>query len=185
MRFRLQVAAACLAAVACSATAAQPHLQTAKEKFSYAIGLSLGNQLRQGGITDIDPASLALAVQDLLAGVPPRLTMDEMKQAQADYRKALVDEQRQVAARNLKSGNDFLAANGKKDGVITLDSGVQYKVIKAGEGSSPNIDDSVVAHYRGTRLDGRQFDSSYDRGEPLTFALKGVITGWQQVVTRL
>lgn len=183
MRKRFLLALLCLTPTLGSA--AEPHLQTPVEKFSYALGLQFAQNLSRQGITRLDPQALALAVQDILGGTPPRLSFEDMKAAQVAYREALQQEQRERARRNLEDGKQFLAANASRDGVVSLDSGVQYRVLKAGDGQAPALDDTVVVNYRGRLLDGREFDSSYSRNEPLTIALNGVIPGWQQVVTRM
>ena len=179
-----------LAAMLCMAarvpvSAAEPHLASPLERFSYGVGLQIGQSLTSQGINKLDPAALALAIQDMLNGQPPRLTMEQLREAQTSYRKALLDERKAVSDKNLADGESFLAANAKRDGIVSLESGVQYRVLKEGEGTSPNIDDTVKVHYRGTLLDGREFDSSLQRGEPLTIPLNGVISGWQQVVSRM
>ena len=162
-----------------------PHLATDIEKLSYAIGMQFGRNLTRQGLTTVDPAALSLGVQDMMNGAPPRLTQEQIKAAQEAVQSAMVAEQRKGAKKNLDDGLSFLENNKKQDGVVTLPSGAQYRVIKAGDGAQPKPTDTVVVHYRGTLLTGQQFDSSYDRGEPLTFGLDRVIPGWQQIVSSI
>ncbi len=165
--------------------AQQPHLATDIEKLSYAIGMQFGRNLVRQGLNRVDPAALSLGVQDVMNGAPPRLSEEQVKAAQQGVQQAMLAEQREGAKKNLRDGQAFLASNKTQEGVVSLPSGVQYRVVKAGNGAQPKPTDTVVVHYRGTLLTGQQFDSSYDRGEPLTFALSQVIPGWQQVVSSI
>lgn len=169
------------------AQAADPHLATDLEKVSYSIGLQLGQNLARQGLSEIDSASLAVGIQDALAGSPPRLTAEQMQTAQEGYRKALVEQQRALAEKNLASGKSFMIANAKREGVVTLDSGVQYRVLKSvgGDTKPPALDENIIVNYKGMLLDGREFDSSFTRNEPLAITLGGVIAGWQHVVSRM
>ena len=176
---------AALSAVLPVVQAADAHLSTDLQRLSYMIGLQVGQNIAKQGFTELDPSAFALAVQDALNGTPPRVTADQARAAQENYRKALQARQQQTAKDNLQKGQEFLAGNAKAEGVITLDSGVQYRVLKEGNGATASVEDTVVVHYQGTMLTGVEFDSSYSRGEPLTFALGQVITGWQQVVSRM
>jgi FKBP-type peptidyl-prolyl cis-trans isomerase FklB len=109
-----------------------------------------------------------------------------MTQFKAEYteqlRAKLLQEQQELAAKNLEAGKKFLAENAKKEGVVTTASGLQYKVIKSGDGATPKADDTVTTHYRGTLIDGREFDSSISRGQPASFPVKGVIKGWTEAL---
>lgn len=178
---------ACALALVTTVHAQEPHLGTDIQKLSYALGLQIGQNLARQGLGELDPASLALGVQDVITNSPPRLTAEQMQAAQEGYRKALIAKQEAKSEQNLKDGQEFLAANAEREGVIALDSGVQYRVVKAGDGKgeSPTLEQTILVHYRGKLLDGREFDSSYSRNEPLTITLSGVISGWQQVVTRM
>jgi FKBP-type peptidyl-prolyl cis-trans isomerase FklB len=167
------------------AAAQSPHLATDIEKLSYAIGMQFGRNLVRQGLNKVDPASLSLGVQDVMNGAPPRLTEEQVKAAQSAVQSAMLADQREGAKKNLQDGLSFLANNKKQEGVVTLPSGAQYRVITAGTGTQPKPTDTVVVNYRGTLLTGQQFDSSYDRGEPLTFGLDQVIAGWQQVVSNI
>lgn len=160
-------------------------LKTPKDKASYAIGLDLGNKLRSQSIS-VDPAILSRALRDALAGTKPLMTEDEVHAVLIDLQGQM--RQKQIAAakeagdKNMKEGAAFLAENKNKEGVITLPSGLQYKVLKAGEGSKPALTDTVVCQYRGTLINGKEFDSSYKRGEPATFPVNGVIKGWTEAL---
>ena len=182
---RSGITAVLLLAFVLPASAQAPHLATDLEKFSYALGLRFGQSLAQQGLKSIDPAALGLGVQDMLAGVNPRITPEQIQAAQdaivAEIRKAARDK----AKKTLDEGLSFLEANKNRDGVITLPSGVQYRILREGDGKQPTPEDKVVVHYRGTLLTGQEFDSSYNRGEPLTFGLGQVIPGWTQVVSSI
>ncbi len=156
-------------------------LDSDKSKFSYAVGVQIALSLRQDG-PHFDVAALTQAIEDVLGGGQLKLTPEEMQQAFNTFQKKLKDERSQVAEENARKGQAFLAANKKKADVVSLPSGLQYQVIKAGKGEKPNLDDSVVVNYRGTLIDGKEFDSSYRRGEPATFPVNGVIKGWQEIL---
>jgi FKBP-type peptidyl-prolyl cis-trans isomerase len=174
------------ALVAASSLPAAPALETQKEKFSYSIGVNVGTNIRQQGV-DIDPNLLFQGLNDALAGELKLLTEQEVQEALAALQQELRarHEQKRVeqVEKNKAEGEAFLAENAKKPGVITLPSGLQYRIITEGSGASPTrVQDSVKAHYRGTLLDGTEFDSSLKRGEPATFALNGVIKGWTEAL---
>jgi FKBP-type peptidyl-prolyl cis-trans isomerase FklB len=152
---------------------------------SYSIGYQVGGDFRRQGI-EIDPASLVRGVQDALAGAEPGMTPQEMHATLRDLQQKIADDQekqRKAALRqNLDAGRAFMEVNASKPGVTTLPSGLQYQVIEEGEGASPKITDTVTVHYRGTLIDGAEFDSSYRRGQPATFQLNRVIKGWTEGV---
>jgi FKBP-type peptidyl-prolyl cis-trans isomerase FklB len=158
-------------------------LKTEKEQRSYALGMDLGNQFRKMSI-DVDPAVLAKGLSDALAGGKTLMTDAEAKQAiarlQGDVksRQILPAAGQSRAEANRVAGEAFLADNAAKDGVVTLPSGLQYKVLTAGTGRKPALSDTVVCQYRGTLIDGTEFDSSYRTGQPATLRLTGVIPGW-------
>jgi len=160
-------------------------LKTQKEKTSYAIGLNMGNGLKKDSV-DVDPSILARGLKDALAGGKPLMTDDEVRTCltamQTEVGKRHEAMMQQAGGMNMKEGEVFLAANKTKEGVVTLPSGLQYKVLKQGAGPKPSATDSVVCNYRGTLLDGTEFDSSYKRGQPLTFPLNRVIKGWQEAL---
>jgi len=183
MRWVLTVAMIVLPALAAAQEA--PALKTEKERLSYAMGMDLGKQLRSRSV-DIDPAVFAKALEDALSGGKTLLTDAEAKAALAAFQKAIMAKQAaeaKVAGEKNKAGGEaFLAANKGMEGVVTLPSGVQYKILTAGTGKTPTLADTVVCQYRGTLIDGKEFDSSYKRGQPATFPVKGVIKGWTEVL---
>ena len=165
--------------------AAAPALTTKKDKVSYAIGADLGNKLKQSQI-DVDPAALNRGMKDVLTGGKPAMTDDEIRATLTDLTKELQEKQatlnKEKLEKNKKEGSDFLAANKSKEGVVTTASGLQYKILKAGEGPKPAAGDTVVCNYKGTLIDGKEFDSSYKRGQPATFPVSGVIKGWTEAL---
>jgi FKBP-type peptidyl-prolyl cis-trans isomerase FklB len=166
-------------------SAPAPALTTRKDKFSYALGMNLGSSLHKQSVP-VDPIILQRGLRDGLAGGKMLLTEDEaravMLEVQADVRKKQQEEAQQAGLANQKEGAAFLAANKSKEGVVTLPSGLQYKIEKQGTGQTPAATDSVVCNYRGTLIDGKEFDSSYKRGEPATFPVNGVIKGWTEAL---
>ena len=162
-----------------------PALKTEKDKLSYAMGMDLGGQLKAQSV-DIDPALFAEGLKAALAGSKTLLTDAEAKAAISKLQMARVAQQtaalQAAGTKNKTEGDAFMATNKAKEGVVTLASGIQYKVLSPGTGKQPTIDDTVVCHYRGTLIDGKEFDSSYKRGQPATFAVKGVIKGWTEVL---
>ena len=160
-------------------------LKTDKDKTSYAIGVNMGKSIRSGPV-DLDNKILLQAFRDALAGRKLLMTDDEVKATmtalQADMRKKQGEKMQQLAETNKKAGEDFLAANKAKEGVVTLPSGLQYKILTAGNGPKPVVTDSVVCNYKGTLLDNTEFDSSYKRGQPATFPVGQVIKGWTEAL---
>jgi len=152
----------------------KPELKTQKDKLGYAIGLDLGKSLKKNSI-DVDLPVVMQGVKDGLAGGKELLTDEQIKETFAAF-------QKERAEKTIKEGEAFLAANKKKDGVITLASGLQYKIIKTGSGKTPKAIDSVTVNYRGTLIDGTEFDSSIKRGQPATFQVNGVIPGWTEAL---
>jgi FKBP-type peptidyl-prolyl cis-trans isomerase FklB len=159
--------------------------KTQKEKVSYAIGMNVGATLHRQGV-DIDPKVLQQGLQDALAGGKMLLSEEEeravLTELQADMRKKQQEKMQQAGEANKKEGEAFLAANKGKNGVVSLPSGLQYKIITSGTGPKPTASDSVVCNYRGTLIDGKEFDSSYKRGQPATFPVSGVIKGWTEAL---
>jgi FKBP-type peptidyl-prolyl cis-trans isomerase FklB len=147
-------------------------LKNQKEKVSYIIGMDIGGNLKRQSV-DIDPSILAKGIQDALAGTKPVLSQEEIQETMVAFDKEMKEKQKQ-------RGEAFLSENKKKEGVKTLPSGLQYKVIKAGTGKKPKSSDTVTVQYRGTLIDGTEFDSSYRRGQPATFQVTGVIPGWTE-----
>jgi FKBP-type peptidyl-prolyl cis-trans isomerase FklB len=164
---------------------AAPPLVTEKDKFSYALGMNLGTTLHRQSVP-VDPNILARGLKDALAGGKTQLTEEQAKatlmEVQTEMRKKQQEQMQQAGEANKKDGEAFLAANKSKDGVVTLPSGLQYKILTQGTGPKPAASDSVVCNYRGTLIDGTEFDSSYKRGEPATFPVSGVIKGWTEAL---
>jgi FKBP-type peptidyl-prolyl cis-trans isomerase len=176
-----------------------PALKTQKDKISYALGMDLGNQLRKQAI-EVDPALFGQGLKDALAGGEMLLTEKEARDAilvlQADLKTKEAGKRKDpdetnagndaetalLAAYNKRAGDEFLAENKKKDGVVTLPSGLQYKILKAGDGKKPTEADTVVCHYRGMLANGTEIDSSYQRNQPATFSVKSVIPGWREAL---
>jgi FKBP-type peptidyl-prolyl cis-trans isomerase FklB len=162
-----------------------PALKTEKEKLSYAMGMDLGNQLKTRSV-EIDPAIFGRGLADALSGGKTLLTAEEAKTIITELQKAMMARQAEAAKaageKNKAEGDAFLAANKAKEGVVALPSGVQYTILTAGTGKMPTAEDTVICQYRGTLIDGKEFDSSYKRGQPATFPVKGVIKGWTEVL---
>jgi len=167
-----------------SAAPAPLALKTEKDKFSYALGMNLGNSLHRQSVT-VDPAILLRGLKDALAG-KTLMTDDDaraaLKAVQTEMQKKMQETMQAAGAANKKEGDAFLATNKTKEGVTTLPSGLQYKILTAGTGPKPTATDSVVCNYRGTLINGKEFDSSYKRGEPATFPVNGVIKGWTEAL---
>lgn len=162
-----------------------PVLKDFKEKISYALGTAYGSELKKQSV-DIDSTLFFQGLKDSLAGGKMLLTPEEIRTVLGQFQDAMVQKQfeamKAMGDKNKKEGEAFLAANKTKEGVITLESGLQYKVLQTGEGKKPTIDDTVVCHYRGTLINGNEFDSSFKRNQPATFAVKGVIKGWTEAL---
>jgi FKBP-type peptidyl-prolyl cis-trans isomerase len=156
-----------------------------RAKISYALGMDLGTQLQKQGV-DIDTAIFAKAVADVLSGAKPEMTPEESRAVIVAFQGELRKKQQAAAAaaaeKARKEGEAFLAANKSKEGVVSLPSGLQYKVVKQGTGPKPTLEDTVECHYRGTLIDGTEFDSSYKRKQVAAFAVKGVIRGWTEAL---
>jgi FKBP-type peptidyl-prolyl cis-trans isomerase FklB len=161
-------------------------LKTEKDKTSYAIGMNIGKSVSKNSM-DVDPAIVARGIKDALAGGKTLLTDDEAKAVmttfQTEMRKKVEDKMQETAAANKKEGDAFLAANKGKAGVITLPSGLQYKIITEASGPKPTAQDTVECNYKGTLLDGTEFDSTAKHGgKPATFPVGGVIKGWTEAL---
>ena len=160
-------------------------LKTQKDKFSYSLGMKMGENLHRQSVP-VDPAILARGLRDGLAGGKTLLTDEEAQatlgEVQNDLRKKQQEKMQEAGAANKKEGEAFLAANKSKEGVVALPSGLQYKILKEGTGPKPTATDTVVCNYQGTLIDGKEFDSSYKRGQPATFPVSGVIKGWTEAL---
>jgi FKBP-type peptidyl-prolyl cis-trans isomerase len=170
-------------AIAIAQTA--PELKTEKDKLSYAMGMDLGGQLKARSVA-IDPAVFAQGLKDALSGSKTALTEDEAKKAISALQTVMLQKDladlKAAGEKNKAEGEAFLLANKSKDGVVTLPSGLQYKVITRGSGPKPTLEQTVVCHYRGTLTNGKEFDSSYNRGQPASFPVNGVIKGWTEAL---
>lgn len=153
------------------------------DKVSYALGIGIGRQLSQMGAADLNIDDFAQAIKDVIAG-DLKLGEAEAQQIVQEFFAKQEEKQKAEAAEKGKAakqdGEKFLAENGKKEGVITTASGLQYQVLREGNGQSPKATDTVECHYEGTLIDGTKFDSSYDRGQTATFPLNQVIAGWTE-----
>ena len=154
-------------------------LKTAEDSLSYSIGLSIANSLKQQNMTNINTTLLMRAMNDFNKG---NKTLLDEQQAQACIYGTMQKAKSEKAAGNKKVGLDFLAANKNKPGVVTTPSGLQYTILKEGTGPKPALTDMVRVHYPGTLIDGRVFDSSVERGQPIELAVNGVIPGWTEAL---
>lgn len=172
---------------ATSQTQEQPAvtLSNQQDKLSYSFGQNIGNSLKQQKI-ELNLDLLVKGIQDVVADKEPLLTTEEMQNVLKTFQKErfakLAEERKALSETNLKEGETFLTANKAKEGVTTLPSGLQYKVVTKGSGNTPKATDQVTTHYRGTLIDGTEFDSSYQRGKPATFAVNQVIAGWTEAL---
>jgi len=157
-----------------------PQLKDQKDKVSYSIGLQIGLNLGRQKV-DINPDILAAGIKDAIAG-KPQLTTDQVKEVMAQFEKDMEQKQKQLGEKNKADGDKFLAENKKNPGVKATASGLQYKVEKEGTGAQPKPTDMVTVNYRGTLIDGTEFDSSFKRGQPATFPVNGVIKGWTEAL---
>jgi len=160
-------------------------LPTQKDKLSYALGMNIGRGLHKDSV-DVNPTILMRGLKDAMAGGTTLMT-DEQAQAtimelQSQLRTKMDAQKKAAGATNKKEGEAFLAANKTKPGVVTLPSGLQYKILTAGTGPKPTTADSVECNYKGTLINGTEFDSSYKRGQPATFPVTGVIKGWTEAL---
>lgn len=167
-------------------------LETQAQKSSYVIGTDIGGRISGQGF-DIDRPALIAGLEDALTGGEPRLSeeeahaaitavIEERQAAAAEQQEKMEAERAAAAEKNRAEGEAFLAANKEKEGVVTTESGLQYKVIEEGTGEKPSAENTVRVHYRGTLIDGTEFDSSYARGEPAEFPVNGVIAGWTEAL---
>lgn len=159
--------------------------KTPKEKQSYALGMNIGDTLKRQSV-DIDPAIFQQGLKDAMAGGKTQMTEEEatsvLMALQQEVRAKAEEKQKQLAATNKAEGDAFLAANKTKEGVVTLPDGLQYKVLTQGTGPKPSLTDTVTVNYKGTLINGKEFDSSYKRGQPATFPVGGVIKGWTEAL---
>ncbi len=160
-------------------------LKDQRDKASYSIGVKIGADMKANAL-DLNSEALVSGLQDGISGAKPQLSDKERAETlmafEQDLQKKEIERLKQLAEKNKKEGAEFLAANKAKEGVKTLPSGLQYKVLADGNGTQPKPTDQVTVNYRGTFLDGTEFDSSYKRGEPITFPVNGVIKAWSEAL---
>jgi FKBP-type peptidyl-prolyl cis-trans isomerase FklB len=184
MRQMLRFASFLIAVVlATSADALDPSpLKTENDELNYALGARIGRDLRDRSVLEVKPELLLKGISDALSGGEMLMTDHEIYATINSYRQKLVLAEQQRAEENRRKEAEFLASNKKQEGVVTLKSGLQYKILKQGDGPKPRSGDMVVVHYRGTLLDGTEFDNSYARKQPAIFPLKRVIKGWREAL---
>lgn len=168
-----------------TAASGEVQLETSNQRLSYGVALGLGrNMSKDGMMVDVD--AFAAGLSDAMSGAPARLTDEEIQQEMVAFQEKINAEREQttqaLATANAEAGAAFLMENGQREGVMTTESGLQYEVMEAGDGATPGADDTVEVHYRGTLIDGTEFDSSYARGEPVTFGVGQVISGWTEAL---
>lgn len=178
--------------IAPPAAAAADDLDTPEGRLGYALGLRIGGRIAadfKAQNAPLDPAALAKGLSDAVLGLPPRLDERKLAAALEGFEARMREQQREFAKRmtevakiNKAKAAEFLKTNAAKKGVVALPSGLQYEVLKAGTGPQPKPDDTVSTHYRGTHLDGKEFDATDPQGEPATFPLSGVVPGWQEAL---
>lgn len=178
-RLAASVAVLTLVLAGCDNKAAvSSDLKTPAQKASYGIGLSMGKNLSQEGMDDLDSQAVALGIEDALTKKEQRLGDEELMEAFSFLQERAQERMSALNDESAKAGAKFLADNAKRDGVVTTESGLQYEVVKQAEGAQPKASDVVRVHYQGTLIDGSVFDSSIERGEPVEFPVGGVIPGW-------
>jgi|HubBroStandDraft_6_1064221.scaffolds.fasta_scaffold38964_3 FKBP-type peptidyl-prolyl cis-trans isomerase FklB len=184
-KWMLATAMALLTTIAALAQDAAPELKTDKDKLSYALGMNLGENFRKQGL-DVDPAILVKAFAEAFNTGKTAMSEEDMKTvltaAAANIRKKQAAEQAEKGEQAQKDGEKFLADNKAKDSVVTLPSGLQYKILKQGTGEKPTSEDTVICNYKGTLIDGTEFDASEKHGGPASFPVKGVIAGWTEAL---
>ncbi len=149
------------------------------EKLSYSLGLNIAKNLQSQGVEELDSTVLAEAVGDVFSGAELKIGVEDSAIFLNDYFGKLAAKKHEGT---IKEGKDFLEANGKRDGVVTLPSGLQYEIMKEGTGDKPTLTSTVTTHYHGTKIDGSIFDSSVQRGQPASFPVNGVIAGWTEAL---
>jgi FKBP-type peptidyl-prolyl cis-trans isomerase FklB len=181
----LAAAMALLTTIAAVAQDTAPELKTDKDKFSYALGMNFGENFRKQGL-ELDPAVFAKAFADAFNNGKTAMTEEEVKTvltaASQEIRKKQAAQQAEKASQAQSEGDKFLAENKAKEGVVTLPSGLQYKILKQGTGAKPTLEDTVICNYKGTLINGTEFDASEKHGGPATFPVKGVIAGWTEAL---
>ncbi len=156
-------------------------LKTQNDKLSYSIGVNIGNSLKKEGLK-ISPNIVAQAIHDVFSDAKLRLTDEQMQETMMTAQKEMMAQQSAAGEKNKAAGEKFLTENKKRKEVVTLPKGLQYEILKKGAGAKPKAEDTVKVHYRGTLIDGTEFDSSLKRGEPAVFPVTGVIKGWTEAL---
>lgn len=184
MKFRTLLIALAMAVLTTS-VGAQDRIAIDKTKLSYAMGYKLGVELK-GGADQVDVEQVIQAIRDASSGTDPRYPSEELlgqlREFEMQQREQAIAMIKELAAKNKSESESFLAQNSGKDGIKSLASGIQYRVIDGGNGRTPTLESEVVVHYRSSLVSGREFDSSFARGEPVTFKVNEVIKGWQEVL---
>jgi FKBP-type peptidyl-prolyl cis-trans isomerase len=186
MKIRIAIVIVGMLALGSLGHAQEPkELKDKKEKLSYVIGVDIGKALQKQGVP-IDPEIVAKGLKDGMSGGKLLMSDQEIQETMMSFQKEMRAKQeeanKQIGEKNKKEGEIFLAQNKTKEGVTTLPSGLQYKVVKTGTGKKPKATDTVVTHYKGTLLNGTEFDSSFTRNQPATFKVNGVIRGWTEAL---
>ena len=184
MRLLTLMTAAALAAPAIGTLAAEPlNLEDETARINYSLGYQIGGDFKRQGV-EMNGAAVVKGIEDALSGAEPLMTPEEMRTTLMDLKRKIVTEQTNRAVKQdlriTEEGKRFLEENAKQPGVVTTGSGLQYQIVEEGTGKSPAATDKVTVNYRGTTVDGKEFDSSYSRGEAATFPLNGVIKGWTE-----
>lgn len=163
----------------------KPQLKDLKDKESYSLGFQFGQNMKSQGV-ELNLEAYTSGIQDALGGAKPKLSQEEINKTVSDLQKRIMTarqkESKEKADKNLAEGKAFLEENKKKEGIKTLPSGLQYKVLAEGSGKTPIATDSVTVNYKGTLIDGSEFDSSYKRGNPTTFQVNKVVKGWTEAL---
>ncbi len=159
-------------------------LETIEQKASYGVGRQMGDQLASNSFEGVDLDAIAAGIRDSFNGEALRIEVNEIQEAFNVINERIQEAQKKQAEEFVKAGEEFLAENAKREGVVTLESGLQYEIVEAGEenGEKPSASSKVRTHYHGTFIDGKVFDSSYDRGQPAEFPVGGVIAGWTEAL---
>jgi FKBP-type peptidyl-prolyl cis-trans isomerase FklB len=181
MKILATIVAVSLPALAVLAEEKSIELKDNKDKASYSIGMNIGSNLKRQNV-DLNPDALMAGLKDAMSGKKPLLNDQEVKEAMMSLEKDMQEKQAAAGQKNAAEGEKFLAENKTKPGVKTTASGLQYKVEKEGNGAQPKASDTVTVNYRGTLINGTEFDSSYKRGQPATFPVSGVIKGWTEAL---
>ena len=184
MKLSMYLPAIVLALAAAPLAAAEPlKLEEETPRINYSLGYQIGGDFKRQGV-EMDAEAVVQGIRDALSGAEPQMTAAEMNATLMGLkRKVVADQRKRNVERELdliKEGEAFMQENANKEGVVTTDSGLQYKVIEAGTGKTPSPEDQVMVHYRGTFIDGKPFDSSYKNNKPATFRVNGVIKGWSE-----